>query len=96
MLFLDDESAVAEILAPEAAYYGFRNLAKIKHNPYFSFHGVPKEHFNTSEHSQGRRKRHWQSDEYLYMSEREFYFSRSAAINAQGNRGTTHNDVSPH
>ena len=28
MLFLDDESAVAEILASGAAYYGFRNLAK--------------------------------------------------------------------
>lgn len=96
MLFLNAESTVAEILAPGAAYYGFRNLAKIKHNPYFSFHGVPKEQFNTSEHSHGRLKRHWQNDEYLYMTEKQFIALVSAAINAQGNRGTTHNDVAAH
>ena len=95
MLFLHAESAVAEILAHRAAYFGFRNLAKFKGNRYFSFYGVPKDHFNTSNDLHPRQKRHWKNDKYLYMTEKQFIALVSAAINVQDNRGTTHNDVKP-
>ena len=42
------------------------------------------------------RKRHWQDDEYLYLSEKQFIALAAAAINAQSNRGKRMKDIYPH
>ena len=203
--FLNDESTVAEILAPGAHYTGFRNLAKLRRMPYFVTHGVPEEEFQASEEwksvtgvgkeegvavappatptkveaestttevrvlqataaakvdkveeamaetseeeaakiadetkgsyaptddsvngvtdgwtetpasmaealeneqeyerrrikwrERTLRKRHWQDDEYLYLSEKQFIALAAAAINAQSNRGKRMKDIYPH
>lgn len=157
LFFLNEESTIAEVMAPDANYGGFRNLAKIRKMPYFIIHGVPEEEFKTTEEwkavggvgleavpklevaeslvptqtstvdevptemseaivdpkeaakneevhertsrrrkTQSLSERHWQNDEYLYLSEKQFIALAAAAINAQGNRGTRIKDVYPH
>ena len=196
--FLNEESTVAEILAPGAHYTGFRNLAKVRNMPYFVSHGVVEDEFVVTEEYKNvmgeqakkaapttteaateltaavevveataavkveelttkefeeaakivdetkgsyappdesvngvtdgwvetsasmasaledeedvkayerkrirrkdrtLRKRHWQDDEYLYLSEKQFIALAAAAINAQGNRGRRMKDIYPH
>lgn len=204
LFFLNEESTVAEILAPGAHYTGFRNLAKVRGIPYFVSHGVVEDEFVvTDEYRNGMgergkkvevlptttrveadvlegstkavevvdetaaakvdkveqavakaseeaakivdetrgsyappdesvngvtdgwtetppsmaaaleneekyerkrirrvdrtlRKRHWQDDEYLYLSEKQFIALAAAAINAQSNRGKRMKDIYPH
>lgn len=202
VFWLNEESTVAEILAPGAHYTGFRNVAKIRKMPYFVTHGVPEDEFIETEEykkvmgdrakkekvvpteveveaepeptearevveaeaavrveeelakaseeaaklveetkghyappdesvngvtdgwaekpasmaaaleiedhikvNEKRRierrmgeigKRHWQDDEYLYLSEKQFIALAAAAITAQGNRGKRMKDIYPH
>lgn len=198
LFFLNEESTVAEILAPGAHYTGFRNLAKVRKTPYFVTHGVMEDEFIETEEyknvmgesgkkvkvtptttqveavevmettaaakvdkveeampknleeatkivdetkgsyappdelvngvmdgwtetppsmaatlenkeevkayerkkirrrNRALQKRHWQDDEYLYLSEKQFIALAAAAINAQSNRGKRMKDIYPH
>jgi len=110
MFFLPEQSTVVEIMAPGAHYAGFRNLAKMRKLPYFTAHGVPEEEWNSAHGIPApetsatpadtamspKTRRHWQSDEYLYLTEEHFLALATAAINAQLNRGTRSSDVEPH
>lgn len=112
MFFLPSQSTVVEILAPGAAYTGFRNLAKMRKLPYFVAHGQSEKEWNkahekriggdggaarsTSSGLRTKERRHWQNDKYLYLSEEQFVALAGAAINAQLNRGTRTADVKPY
>jgi hypothetical protein len=99
ILFLPEESTVAELMTPGTHYSGFRNLAKQRGLPYFTSHGMPKEEweerYSARKHSIGvdAAKRDWQMDEYLYYSEEDFTALVAAAIHAQLNRGLRSEDV---
>ena len=49
IFFLNEESTIAEIIAPGTHYAGFRNLAKIRQMPYFVMHGVEEKAFIMTE-----------------------------------------------
>ncbi len=93
-----DAEIQAKTLAEHEAYLAeaWRNMPGIPGSPI-----EPMEDFDGYEGYEGDgaraiEKRHWQNDEYLYMTERQFIALAAAAINAQSNRGTRSQDIIPH
>ncbi len=61
ILFLPDESTVAELMAPGTHYSGFRNLSKQRGLPYFTAHGLTEEDFvahNANKPTDSKKQEH--------------------------------------
>lgn len=108
ILWLPEESSVAEIMPPNSHYAGFRNLAKMRGLHYFTTHGEDimangETHEDWVAHESGGTngtdtesvKRDWQSDEWLYLKDEKFQALIDAAIHGQLNRGYNTGDILP-
>lgn len=104
IMFLPPESSVAEILPPNIAYAGWRNLAKMRDLPYFRSHSVTEAALEVeseskldsnahSNNSTGIVRRNWQTLEWIYMTDEAFQTLADAAIRGQNNRGLRSDDV---
>lgn len=103
ILFLPQESSVAEFMPPNMVYMGFRNLAKMMGFTYFSAHGITEEEWNLqhgitstkSEDDAEEKGWPWQTNEWVYTNEPAFFAMVEAAIHAQLVRGERMGDVVP-
>jgi EGF domain-specific O-GlcNAc transferase len=108
ILWLPEESSVAEIMPPNSHYAGFRNLAKMRSLHYFTTHGEDiaangETHENWVAHESGGTngtntesvKRNWQTDEWIYLKDETFQALIDAAIYGQLNRGYNTGDTLP-
>ena len=107
ILWLPEESSVAEIMMPDFQYSGFRNLAKMKGLHYYTTHainitanGETHEDWLAREGIQDPpsdtvEKRNWQMEPWLYLTDEQFQTLIDAAIWGQLNRGMKTADVVP-
>jgi hypothetical protein len=109
ILWLPEESSVAEIMPPDSHYAGFRNLAKMRGLHYFTTNGENikangETHEDWVAHDEGGGangsdarivKRDWQTDEWLYLKDETFQALIDAAIHGQLNRGYNTGNVLP-